>query len=245
MEIADVFAQYLEYLFAGKRCEARELMERTLDRGVGARKLIEYVIWPAMEQVEKLHGKGRVNGLMEHMATRINRMMADQLQAHFARPPKNGMRMVVSCGDGEVEELGAQMTADLFEAEGWSIWFLGAGVPNDEILELLAKVQPEILCVYGTRSSGVPNVRRLMDMIREVGAWDQMQTLVVGGIFKRAAGLDEEIGADLYAPDVKGALKVVEDHPVRIPKPDVPQPGRRRKRKTKKTTRKRATAAAS
>ena len=43
-EIAEVFAQYLEHLFAGKRCEARELIERTLDRGVSGRKLIEYVV---------------------------------------------------------------------------------------------------------------------------------------------------------------------------------------------------------
>jgi len=58
--------------------------------------------------------------------------------------------------------------------------------------------------------------------------------LVVGGVFKRATGLDEEIRADLYAGDARGALKTVSEHPVRIPKPDLPQPGRRRKRKTAK-----------
>ena len=230
MEISELFAQYLEHLFAGKRCEARELIEAALDRGVCGRRLIRYVVWPAMEQVEKLYRAGRVNRLMEHLGTRINRTIADQVQAHLARSPKNGLRMVVSCGDGEIEELGAQMTADLFEAEGWSVWFLGSGVPNDEILELLAKVKPDVLCVYGTQAVGVPNVRKLIDMIRDVGAWDQMQTLVVGGVFRRAPGLDEEIRADLYAAEAQEALKVVQEHPVRIPKPDLPRPGRRRKR---------------
>ena len=52
MDIAEVFAQYLEHLFEGKRCECRELVERTLDRGVSARKLLQLIIWPAMEEAE-------------------------------------------------------------------------------------------------------------------------------------------------------------------------------------------------
>lgn len=233
MEIAEVFAQYVEHLFAGKRCEARELLEATLDRGVSARRLIQFVVWPAMEQTGKLYREGRIGRLEEHMASRINRMVADQLQAHFARPPKNGMRLVVICGDGEIEELGAQMTADLFEGEGWSVWFLGSGVPNDEILEMLGKVKPDVLCIYGTQATGVPNVRRLIETTREIGAYEQMQILVTGGVFNRAQGLDEEVRADLFAPDARQALKTVQEHPVRIPKPDLPQPGRRRKRKPK------------
>ena len=231
MEIAEVFAQYVEHLFAGKRCEARELIRGTLDRGVCARKLIELVVWPAMEQTEKLYRDRKINRLDEHLASRINRMIADQLQAHLARRPKNGMRLVVVCGDGEMEELGAQMTADLFEGEGWSVWFLGSGVPNDEILEMLSKVKPDVLCIYGTQPVGVPNVRRLADTLREIGAYEQMQILVAGGVFNRAAGLDEEVRADLFAPDARQALKIVQEHPVRIPKPDLPQPGRRRKRR--------------
>jgi methanogenic corrinoid protein MtbC1 len=245
MEIAETLAQYLEHLFAGKRCEARELIRATLDRGVSARKLLQLVIWPSMEQVEHLYREGRISRLMEHMATRINRLIADQLQGHLGRDPKHGLRLVVICGDGEIEELGAQITGDLFEAEGWSVWFLGSGIPNDEILEMLAKTRPDVLCVYGTQPSGVPNVRKLIDTIRDIGAHDQMQVLVLGGVFNRAAGLDEEIRADLYAQDARGALDIVHEHPVRIPRPDVPQPGRRRKRrKPSKPARRRHTVRA-
>ncbi len=234
MEISEVFAQYLEHIFAGKRWEARELVERTLDRGVGARKLIQYVVWPAMEQIEALYRKGRIDRLMEHIATRINRMIADQLQARFARGPKSGQRLVVTCGDGEMEELGAQMTGDLFEADGWSVWFLGSGVPNDEVLQLLGNVKPDVLCIYGTQASGLANVRGLIEMIREINAWDEMQILLVNGVFKRAPGLAEEVRADLQVVSPKELLKIVRERPVRIPKPDLPQPGRRRKRKTTK-----------
>jgi len=242
MDIAETFAQYLEHLFAGKRCQARELIENTLDRGVNARTLIQQVVWPAMEQIDKLYRAGKVSRLMEHMATRINRMIADQLHAHLARHPKHGLRLLVVCGDGESEELGAQMTADVFEAEGWSVWLLGSGVPNDEVLELMSNIKPDVLCLFGIRADEVPSTRRLIDQIREIGAHEQMQVLVCGGVFARARGLDEEIRADLFAPDAKDALKIVEEHPVRIPRPDVPQPGRRRKRKQTQRRRKAVSA---
>jgi len=231
MEIAEVFAQYMEHVFIGKRCESRELIQAALDRGICAQKLVKLVLWPAMEQTEKLFRAGKITRLVEHMATRIHRTMADQLQAHMARKPRHGMRLLVLCGAGEAEELGAQMTADLFEAEGWTVYFLGSGVPNDEVVHLLSKVKPDVLCVFGSGPQDVPELRRLIDMIRDIGAHDQMQVVMSGGVFNRAPGLAEEIRADLFATDAKESLKVVMEHPVRVARPDLPQPGRRRKGK--------------
>lgn len=233
MTMAELFKQYLEHLFVGKRCEARELVFAAQDRGIPASKLLKMVIWPAMEQVEKLYRRNHISQITEHMATRINRMLADQLHGMLARKPKSGRRMVVACGDGEGEELGAQILADLFEAGGWSVWFLGSGVPNDEILEFVGKVRPDILCIHGAKPIAVPDIRKLIELIREVGPCQDMQILVTGGVFGRAPGLADEIRADLFARTIREAMRTVEDHPIRIPKPDVPELGRRRKRKTR------------
>ena len=104
-------------------------------------------------------------------------------------------------------------------------------VTNDEILEFIGRIRPDVLCVYGQDAAGIPNIRKLVDLIREIGVCEEMQVLTVGGVFSRAEGLADEIRADLYAKNVNEAIKTVEEHPVRIPKPDMPQPGRRRKRK--------------
>jgi len=232
MKVAELFKQYLEHLFAGNRAAARELILAAQDRGEPSAKLLKRIIWPAMEQIDKLYRGHRISTAVEHMATRINRMVADQLQGLLARRPKNGRRMLVVCGEGESHELGAQILADLFEGRGWSVWFVGAGVPDDELLQLVGKLKLDVLALYGTRPEGVPGLRRLIATIREIGVCEDMQVLVSGGVFNRADGLADEVKADLFAKDVAAALKTVEDHPVRIPKPDVPEPGRRRKRKT-------------
>jgi methanogenic corrinoid protein MtbC1 len=233
MTTAELFKQYLQHLFRGRRAEAREVLIAAQDRGVPASKLLKGIIWPAMEQIDQLYREDKISRIVEHMATRINRSLADQLQVFLRREPKDGRRLVVTCGNGEIEELGAQIVADLFEARGWSVWFLGSGVPNDEVLHFVGQNRPDVLCIYGAEACGVPNIRQLIGLIREVNACDHLQVLCVGGVFNRADGLADEIRADLFAEDVEGALKTVEEHPVRVPKPDVPQPGRRRKRKNR------------
>ncbi|MFP4105509.1 MAG: B12-binding domain-containing protein [Phycisphaerae bacterium] len=234
MELATLFKQYLEHLFAGRRAEAREVIFDAHDRGETATRLLRSIIWPAMEQVEKLHRNGHINTLTEHMATRINRMIADQLHLFLAREPKHGKRMVVINGEGEIHELGAQIMSDIFEAQGWHVVFLGSNVPADEILQLLGKEEPDVLAVYGAVAGEVPQLRHLIELIREVGICPDMQVLVAGGVFNRAEGLHEEIKADLYARSITEAVVTIEEHPIRVPAPDVPQPGRRRKRRRRK-----------
>ena len=242
MTVLDVFRQYVEHLFAGKRCEARQVIFAAQDRGVTASSLLASVVWPAMEQVTRLYRQHRISRVVEHMATRINRMIADQLNGFLAREPRTGKRIVVGCGDGEMEELGAQMLADLFEAKGWTVWFVGSGVPDDEVLQLIGRLSPDVLCFHGTQPSAVPKMRGLIELIRRVGVCPDMQVLVTGGVFSRAEGLADEIHADLFAPDAASALRTVEEHPIRIPKPDVPEPGRRRKRRRRRLSARRRVA---
>jgi methanogenic corrinoid protein MtbC1 len=231
MTMAELFKQYLEHLLAGSRCQARELIFAAHDRGITASKLLRMVLWPAMEQMDKLYRTDHVSRITEQMAMRVNRMIADQLAALLARKPKSGQRMVLVCGEGEVEELGAQIMADLFEAEGWSVWFLGSKIPHDEILEFVGKITPDILCLYGAGPADVPSIRQLVALVREVGVCPEMQILASGGVFNRAEGLAEEVRADLFAASATEAIAIVRAHPLRVPLADVPEPGRRRKRK--------------
>ena len=225
--------QYMENLLEGNRKQCRELVWHALERGTKAESLYLDLMWPAMEQVQRLYREDRINVATEHMATRINRALANQVQRNLDATASNGNRIVITCAQGESEELGAQMCADLFEAAGWQVCFVGAGVPNDEILSLAGQVRPEILMVYGMTPQGVPGVRALIDLIRDVGVNPTMNILVTGGVFNRAPELWKEINADLFAESAKSALKVAARAEPRVPEiriPGAPKKRRRRRR---------------
>ena len=91
------------------------------------------------------------------------------------------------------------MIADMFESSGWSVRFTGGGLTNDDILTYIHEFSPNVLIIYGTEPSEAPEIRSIIDRIREVNAWPNMRIMLCGGVFGRAEGLWEEIGADLYA----------------------------------------------
>jgi hypothetical protein len=54
-----------------------------------------------------------------------------------------------------------------------------------------------------------PSIRELIDTIRTINAWPGMKFMVCGGLFNRAEGLWEEIGADLFAYTAVEAVEIV------------------------------------
>lgn len=225
--------KYITPLLAGERIACREFVQKQLERTRDASTLYRDLLWPAMERVDKLYRGDRINTAAEHMATRINRSLADQIYSRMERCEPVDKRILITCADGEPEELGAQMCADLFESRGWDVYFLGGGVPNDEILSLVGQLRPEILLIFGTQPSGVPGVRRLIDLVRDVGANPTMNVMVSGGVFNRADGLWKEVNADLFAKSAHDALPIAATaapRPPEIKKPGVPKKRRRRRR---------------
>jgi methanogenic corrinoid protein MtbC1 len=225
--------KFLPPLLAGQRQTCRDVLSEVLQTGVEPERIYKQLMWPALEHVEKLYRADQINLATEHMATRISRVLVDQLQAHLPRREKNGKSVVITCAENEPEELGAQMCADLFESAGWTVFFVGGGVPNDEILALVGQFRPDILLVFGTQPAGVPGVRRLIDLIRDVNPNPPMNIMISGGVFNRADGLWKEVNADLFARSAAEALEVAETAVPRQPQvriPGAPKKRRRRRR---------------
>jgi methanogenic corrinoid protein MtbC1 len=227
-----IVEEYVAPLLAGNRSACRELVKRELETALDPESLYHELLWPAMEHIDKLYRNDRINSAAEHMATRINRSIADQLQAHLGKAIPIQKKILIACADCEPEELGAQMCADLFESKGWEVYFLGGGVPNDEILILVGQLNPDVLLIFGTQPGGVPGVRRLVDQIREIGVAPSMNIIVSGGVFNRADGLWKEVNADLVAKTAGQAILLAETTAPRIPTP--PKPGAPKKRRRRR-----------
>ena len=232
MASSSLLDRFMPPLLAGDRAVCRSIVQKELSCKGVANDLYTDFLWPAMDRVEKLFRGDRINAASEHMATRISRSIADQLQPHLAFKPPNGKRMIVLCAEGEPEELGAQMTADLFESRGWNVYFLGSGVPNDEVLSLIGQLRPELLLIFGTKPPGVPGVRKLIDLIRDIDVNPTMNIMCSGGVFNRADGLWKEVNADLIAKTAQEAIPIADAAEPRkpVPKP-VGAPKKRRRRR--------------
>jgi len=203
--------RYLEALLEGERKQARTVIEQVLQKGIPAITVYSDIIWPIMEEIEILRRSERISPVQEHLASRINRTIVDQLQNKLPKRPAKFKKIVVCCSNSELQELGAQIMADLFESNGWEVKFIGGGLTNDDILEFVNLYAPDILLIYGTTPKQAPNIRHLIDTIRSVNAWPSLRIMLSGGVFNRAEGLWEEIGADLFAESALKAVHTLEN----------------------------------
>lgn len=231
--IDSLVERFVEPLFAGDRSGSRAIVAEAFEEGLGAEEILMQLIWPTMEKIQGLYRADRINTGVHHMASRLLRMLADQLALRLSRDERNGRSMLVVCSPGEPEELGAQITTDIAEAHGWAVHFAGGGVPNDEIVGWLGQLQPQVLMVYGTVPSSAPMVRQLIDLLHDVGICPKLQIICSGGVFNRAEGLAEEIGSDLFAPNPIDALEILRNYPNTRATPEQQTVGR--KRRTRKS----------
>ncbi len=226
-----ILQRYLEGLLRGDRKTCRAAIEETLQSGTPANSVYADIIWPVMVKIEELWRSDQISTIEEHLATRINRTIVDQLQNKLPRKPSRNKKIAICCAQAELQELGAQMMADMFESDGWDIRFLGGGLTNEDILAFVNEYAPDILLIYGTTPKQAPSIRQLIDRIRSVNAWPNMRIMLSGGVFNRAEGLWEEIGADLFASTaVEAVLAASDDKPI---EPELRMINRRKRKRQK------------
>ena len=226
----DILARYLEPLLRGDRRGCRSVIEESMQKGIPANSIYIHLVWPVMVEIEKLLRKDKITPVQEHLATRVNRTIVDQLQNKLPRRPERNKKIAICCAPDEMQELGAQMMTDLFESDGWEVRFLGGGLTNEDVLSFANEYVPDILLIYGTTPKQAPEIRRLIDTVKSVNAWPDMRIMVSGGLFNRAEGLWEEMEADLYASNAIEALHVAADENPN-PQPAQRTINRRKKRK--------------
>ncbi len=186
-------------LITGDRNGARSTVQEWLGEGLVSEALTQEVYWPLLELVDDLFRRDQLTTLSHHYATRLLRSLVDQAQANYRQKDRCGRTMMLFCGGTEADDLAAQMVADLAEADGYEVSFGGGGIAYDELLGAVQEQQPDVLLMFSSAASDAPNIRRLIDTIRSIGACPDTQIAVGGGVFTRAQGLAEEIGADLWS----------------------------------------------
>lgn len=194
-----IIERFFDTLINGDRPAARRFVQDELGRGEPASRVISDLLWPTYELIERLYRSDHLSKLSYHFSTRLLRVLVDQVGGRLEFAPSNGQTVFISCGAAESDELGAQMAVDLLETAGYAVTFAGGGLPSDEIRAQVHERQPNILLMFASGPTDLPGIREIIDTMNEIGACRKVRIAVGGGVFNRADGLAEEIGAHIWA----------------------------------------------
>ncbi len=206
-------------LTSGDRSAARDIVADTLNSGCTAEQVLTELFWPTYERVETFHRNDQLATLSHHLATRLLRMLVDQTTLQLERKAPNGRTVFAVCGPTDADELAGQIAIDLLEAAGFEVQYAGGGIAMDEILARVQEQKPDHLLLFASSPQDLPEIRGLIDTLNEIGACSpaqgRLQVVVGGGVFNRADGLAEEIGADLWATTPSDLVDEMIDFPER------------------------------
>ncbi|MCC7146492.1 MAG: hypothetical protein IT443_08605 [Phycisphaeraceae bacterium] len=221
--------RFFTSLISGDRRASRQVVDQLLEADWSAENILAKLFWPTLEHIQHLHRNDQLSDLAHHYATRLLRMLTDQMQLRLAPSAPRNHKILLVCGPDEPEELAAQMAVDLLEADGHDVFFAGGGIANDEIISQLGEIDAQVLVVFGALPSTVPFTRLLIDRLQEIGLTPGVQVAVGGGVFNRAEGLAEEIGADLWANNPLELVEVISQNPQRRMSDEQRTVGRKRR----------------
>ena len=211
----------IETCLHGDRAEVRTCVTHLLS-GHPPDLLLTGMVLPAIERIERMDRDDRVsaaalavlNGSMRLAANRI----VGALQALPIRDDRTTGTLSVAlyCGQSAREAMQGEIMAAILEHDGHRVRFGGGGVPADEILSEVGRGHPDLLLLFASSAGDAPAVREVIDTIRSIGGRPDMQIVLGGGVFSRAPGLAEEIGADLWTDDPEALrLAIVEEADLR------------------------------
>ena len=197
---------YLDSLLKADRMAASQVITKAVEEGTSIKDIYLSIFQASQHEIGRLWQTGRINVAQEHYCTAATQVIMSQLYPYVFRTPKNGHRMVATCVNGELHELGIRMVADFFEMDGWDTYYLGANTPTKSLLESLGQFEAELLCISATINYNISALADLVTAVRKSADASRLKIMVGGRPFDLAPDLWGKIGADGSAADAREAI---------------------------------------
>ncbi len=207
--LALVGSLFLQAILKNQRKAAVTVVLEALREGQTPPAIYIEVLQESRYEVGRLWESNRITVAEEHTATAIAQYAVAQLYAHLPPAAQTRGRMVVTGVAGELHQVGANMVADVLDAQGYDVRFLGTNMPHSGIVQAIEQHDAALLGVSATMLFNVPQG---VDLIKNVRAkrGERSPRIVLGGAaFRRLPSLTDELGAVGFAQDIRAAMRML------------------------------------
>ena len=196
----ELVTQMHDDLYDGLKEEIEEGTRILLDRGWGAKKVLDEALVEGMRIVGIDFRDGILfvpEVLLAANAMKGGMAILRPLLAETGAPPIG--KMVIGTVKGDIHDIGKNLVCMMMEGAGFEVVDLGINTPVEEYLAALEEHKPEILGMSALLTTTMPYMKVVIDTMKEQGIRDDYIILVGGAPLNQEFG--EAIGADAYCRD--------------------------------------------
>lgn len=209
MERTNLLSELAKAVTEGRAEVVQELASQGLDAGLAPLEMITQGMTPAVQGIGDRFGRGEA--WLPELVMAGNAVMAGlevlqpAMSAEDADQQKLGTLLIGTVA-GDVHTIGKDIISSLCMANGFSVLDLGVDVSSETIVRKVIELKPDLLGLSSLMTTTMLKQKEVVDMLNEAGVRHHVKVMVGGAPV--TAAWAEEIGADGYAADAVGAVRL-------------------------------------
>jgi len=195
-----------EKVIGGDQAGSKDLVQKLLDGGEQAKKIIDEALVPAMDIVGDKFQKNEFFIPELLVAARAMegclKMLQPLLAAGDVKP--TGIAMIGTV-KGDLHDIGKNIVAAMLKGAGFEIVDMGTDVAPEKFAAAVAEKKPDVLGLSALLTTTMRAMKDTIDELKKKGVRDGVKIMVGGAPLTQAYA--DEIGADAYGCDAADAVK--------------------------------------
>ena len=114
--------------------------------------------------------------------------------------------VVIGTVEGDLHDIGKDLVAMMLEGAGFRVENLGIDVSPAAFVEAVREQRPNLVAMSALLTTTMVNMQAVIEALREAGLRDDVRVIVGGAPLSQ--DFADKIGADGFAPDAAGAVRL-------------------------------------
>lgn len=198
-----------EAVVSGNSLDTERLTKQGLEAGVNPADLVCKVIVPALEEAGRRFDCNEYYVPELLISARAAKTALRLLEPALKKVNhKTKGCVVIGCVQGELHDIGIRVIGQMLDSIGFKVVELGADVPGAKFVTLASENNADLVMLSVSNLSGHSYLKQVVMRFKEAESCDKIKVMVGGSTITRQYA--DEIGADGYAENVVGAVKVAQ-----------------------------------
>lgn len=118
------------------------------------------------------------------------------------------VRIVLGVVEGDTHDIGKNIVKIMLEGSGFEVIDLGKNVPLERFIEIAIEHQVQVIGLSTLMTTGMDAMEDMMRLVDQKGLKGKFKVIIGGA--PTSSAFARQIGADGYAPNAPGAVRLVQ-----------------------------------
>jgi len=194
-------------IIRGDGDRALELTKAALDETVPAREILDNGLVPGIQKVGDLFETGEYFLPELVMAGDAMTRSLELIEPILGKGDalRIGKFLIATVKD-DVHDIGKNIVVMMLKGNGWEVTDLGVDIPPEEFCSVVEKGDYNIVGLSSLLTMTMDRAAETIEALKDAGLRDRIKIMVGGAPVTREWA--DKVGADGYAPDAPGAVKI-------------------------------------